>query len=325
MKLFWAHFFLLAGSLVAVAQTQVPAAPSCSKNVSFAIADEGQPVPATPKFAVKWLAGKEVPRNYPSLCFSQIPSPTLINYLVIFSTSEAAFEGLSPTAHTYTSSKPMPGNGTVVSSSGGTWNYSYVTNPPAKVTSTTDLQHFDKSKSLFARVYNQQGFAIGRYTPQAISSREKMLQQALSDIRGVEAVAPSQKAFAAPMSVYYVNCDVDGSPTQSASTELPRDQQTQVTQAAQHAESQPPQAATTPRPPPPPEAVFDFWSNPPGADIYLDGIYVGKTPLSRSVSVGAHAVLIRKKDFSSWQRELRATPGQQHVSAYLEQKSLTID
>jgi hypothetical protein len=247
---------------------------------------------------------------------------------VIFSTSELAFEGLSPSAHTYTSTKPVPGNGVMVSSSGGTWNYSYVGYPPAKVTSTTDLQRFDKSKSLFARVYNQQGFVLGRYTPQKISSREKMLQQALSDIRGVEATVPNQKAFAAPMSVYYVNCDVDGSPTQVASTELPHDQQAQVSQS-QYPQSQPQpqqsQAAAPPRPPAPPEAVFDFWSNPPGADVYLDGIYVGKTPLSRSVPVGDHAVLIRKKDFSSWQREMKATPGKQHISAYLEQKALTID
>jgi hypothetical protein len=32
------------------------------------------------------------------------------NYLVIFSTSEAMFEGLTPSAHTYTSTKAGPGD-----------------------------------------------------------------------------------------------------------------------------------------------------------------------------------------------------------------------
>ena len=50
-----------AASTPAAPVTAAGAAPAplaCSKNVSFAIAEGGQPVPAIPKFTLKWLEGK---------------------------------------------------------------------------------------------------------------------------------------------------------------------------------------------------------------------------------------------------------------------------
>ena len=97
---------------------QTPASPPevCTKNVSFAVAEGGQPVPAIPKFAAKWIDKKLQKQDYRSLCFSQIPSSSANNYVVIFSTSEAMFEGLTPSAHTYTSTAPEAGNVTKASS-----------------------------------------------------------------------------------------------------------------------------------------------------------------------------------------------------------------
>ena len=70
----------------------------------------GQPVPAIPKFALKWLEGKSQRQHYSTICFSQIPSPSLPNYIIVFSTSEDAFEGLTPSAHTYTTAAPAQAN-----------------------------------------------------------------------------------------------------------------------------------------------------------------------------------------------------------------------
>ena len=69
---------------------------------------------------------------------------------------------------------------------------------------------------------------------------------------------------------------------------------------------------------------LDIWSNPPGADIFLDGGYVGTTPTTLSVHVGEHTVSLRKKNFAIWQRRISVTPGKRKVAAYLEQKILNL-
>ena len=62
--------------------------PRCSKNVSFSVAEDGQPVPAIPKFAAKWISDKKHQKDYSDLCFSQIPDPKAKNYVIVFSTSD---------------------------------------------------------------------------------------------------------------------------------------------------------------------------------------------------------------------------------------------
>src|SRR5208282_798399 len=75
---------ILSGSFV---WGQVPPSEGCAKNVSFAVAEDGQPVPAIPKFTLKWLGSKSRQEGFASLCFSQVPSLTQTNYLVVFSTN----------------------------------------------------------------------------------------------------------------------------------------------------------------------------------------------------------------------------------------------
>jgi hypothetical protein len=67
---------------------------------------------------------------------------------------------------------------------------------------------------------------------------------------------------------------------------------------------------------------LDFWSSPAGADIFVDGAYVGKTPYSFAVAPGQHAIALRKKDFGTYQRKVVVDAGQRKVGANLEQKSL---
>jgi hypothetical protein len=290
-----------------------PAIAPCSKNVSFAVAEGGQPVPAIPKFASKWLEGKTQRQHYGSICFSQIPSPSLPNYIIVFSTSEEAFDGLTPSAHTYTTAAPAQASAAAISSSGGTWSYAYSGATPRPTTDTLSLKRDDKPKALDARAYDQSGKAIAHYSLATISSRDKLLERILADILADSPHTGSRTSVPSPFSVYYVNCDVD-SPSASPPINSPG-----LVAAAAHPEP----AAGPKAPPPPPDPELDIWSSPSGADIFVDGQYVGKTPYSMSVAQGEHTVSIRKKDFDMWQRKLTVS-GTRKVGGNLAQRELDL-
>jgi hypothetical protein len=60
-------------------------------------------------------------------------------------------------------------------------------------------------------------------------------------------------------------------------------------------------------------------SNPPGADVEIDGSFVGNTPSDVQVPDGDHIVTVRKPGFKNWERKLRVTAGSSvHLSAELE-------
>lgn len=295
---------------------QSPAAsgpPPCTKNVSFAVAEGGQPVPAIPKFALKWLEGKSQREHYSAICFSQIPSATLPNYIIVFSTNEDAFEGLTPSAHTYTTAAPAQANAPTMSSAGGTWSYAYAGATPRPTTDTLSLKRDDKPKSLDAHAYDQTGKAIAHYSLVTISSREKLLERLLSDIIADSPHSGAKTSVPSPFSVYYVNCDVD---SPSASPPI----NGSLVAAAAHPD---PATATPKPPPPPPDPELDIWSSPVGADIFVDGQYVGKTPYSMSVAQGEHTVSLRKKDFDIWQRKLTVN-GTRRVGGNLAQRELDL-
>jgi len=308
--------FLLATAALSWGQTPASAPAGCTKNVSFAIAEGGQPVPAIPKFAVKWIDKLSHQPNK-VLCFSQIPSSTMSNYLVIFSSSEAMFEGLTPSAHTYTSTKAGPGDTSMMSSYGGTWSYSYVGMPPPATTTSLDLRRDDKPRSLFVRAYNQQGRVISKNSLGGFFSKEKVLEYVFASILGDTTSPQKQKSVAVPLSVYYVNCDVDSPPVETAA-EIPPDP---APPASAPKDAPVPKAVTKAAQ----KAVLDIWSEPAGADISVDGGYVGKTPYSLSVAPGAHMIGLRKQDFGAWQRSMQVDAGEHRVGAYLEQKALALD
>lgn len=307
MKLLPAVVAIFLASPVTFAQTPASTSPACSKNISFSVAEGGQPVPAIPKFAAKWISDKKHQKDYADLCFSQIPDPKAKNYVVVFSTSDSSLEGLIPTAHTYTRAGPSSFNEAVTGSYGGTWDYSYVGPATTNATATMSLQYADKSKFLFIRAYNQQGALVARYSSYTKSSRENMLERIIADIHGHSQASPNQRPFVAPLSVYYVNCDVDGPPVE-----------TPAVPSLEPARSEPaPQQPVQ-------DATLEFWSSPIGADIFLDGAYVGKTPYSLTVPPGEHTITMRKKDFGTWQRKTQIAAGKHRVAGYLEQKSVTV-
>ena len=63
----------------------------------------------------------------------------------------------------------------------------------------------------------------------------------------------------------------------------------------------------------------NFTSTPAGADINLDGKYVGSTPSEIMFSTGTHVVIFSMAGFTEWRRELTVLPGSElTVSAILQ-------
>jgi CRISPR/Cas system-associated exonuclease Cas4 (RecB family) len=65
-----------------------------------------------------------------------------------------------------------------------------------------------------------------------------------------------------------------------------------------------------------PSLIID--STPAGADIEIDGAFVGNTPSLVNVAAGSHDIAVKKKGFADWTKKLSVTGGSIHVSAELE-------
>ena len=96
--------------------------------------------------------------------------------------------------------------------------------------------------------------------------------------------------------------------------------------AATAAESKATSAPPMVPPPPPPLAPpvistgkLSVASIPDGADIEIDGNFVGNTPSEVQLGGGDHAVSVKKTGFKDWERKLKVTPGSSvHLNAELE-------
>ena len=69
-------------------------------------------------------------------------------------------------------------------------------------------------------------------------------------------------------------------------------------------------------------AKLQLESDPAGADIELDGNFVGNTPSDLQVSEGEHTIAVKKLGFKDWDRKMKVTGGSSiHLSAALEKAS----
>jgi hypothetical protein len=59
-------------------------------------------------------------------------------------------------------------------------------------------------------------------------------------------------------------------------------------------------------------------STPPGADIEVDGGFVGDTPSTVTIAPGNHEITVRKAGFAAWSRKLNVTGGSIHLAATLQ-------
>jgi PEGA domain len=68
----------------------------------------------------------------------------------------------------------------------------------------------------------------------------------------------------------------------------------------------------------PSQASLVIDSNPAGADISVDGGFVGDTPSTVTVAPGTHEISVSKKGFATWDRKLNVTGGNVHLTASLD-------
>jgi PEGA domain-containing protein len=68
-----------------------------------------------------------------------------------------------------------------------------------------------------------------------------------------------------------------------------------------------------------PTGKISVASVPDGADIEVDGSFVGNTPSDVQVADGEHTVTVKKTGFKDWERKLKVTGGSSvHLNAELE-------
>ena len=60
--------------------------------------------------------------------------------------------------------------------------------------------------------------------------------------------------------------------------------------------------------------------NPEGADIEVDGSFVGNTPSTIDLPAGEHTIAVSKNGFKNWERKLKASGGNVNLNAELEAK-----
>ncbi len=69
-------------------------------------------------------------------------------------------------------------------------------------------------------------------------------------------------------------------------------------------------------------AKLQLESTPSGADIEVDGSFVGNTPSEVQVTEGEHSVTVKKSGFTTWDRKLKVSAGSNvHLNAELEKAS----
>jgi PEGA domain len=68
----------------------------------------------------------------------------------------------------------------------------------------------------------------------------------------------------------------------------------------------------------PAQASLAIDSTPSGADIEVDGSFVGNTPSTIDVKPGSHQINVKKKGFVTWTRTLTVTGGTIHLNADLD-------
>lgn len=59
-------------------------------------------------------------------------------------------------------------------------------------------------------------------------------------------------------------------------------------------------------------------SDPAGADIEVDGSFVGNTPSTIELTVGEHTVVVKKAGFKTWERNIKTSGGSISLAAQLE-------
>ena len=89
----------------------------------------------------------------------------------------------------------------------------------------------------------------------------------------------------------------------------------------QPAQPTPATAAVNPAPATAAQVQLQVTSTPDGADIEIDGGFVGDTPSTVGVAPGQRQLSVKKTGFKTWERKITVSSGQVNVNAVLESES----
>ncbi len=68
------------------------------------------------------------------------------------------------------------------------------------------------------------------------------------------------------------------------------------------------------------ETKLEVTSTPMGADIEVDGSFVGSTPSAIHLKPGEYTIAVRKNGYASWERKVKVTGGDVNLVAELQEK-----
>ena len=68
-------------------------------------------------------------------------------------------------------------------------------------------------------------------------------------------------------------------------------------------------------------AELEVSSTPDGADIEIDGNFVGSTPSTMGVAAGPHQLSLKKAGVKPWERKITASSGHIKIDATLESQA----
>jgi len=68
-------------------------------------------------------------------------------------------------------------------------------------------------------------------------------------------------------------------------------------------------------------AELEVSSTPDGADIEMDGNFVGSTPSTMGVAAGPHQLSVKKAGFKPWERKITVSSGHIKIDATLESQA----
>jgi PEGA domain len=64
-------------------------------------------------------------------------------------------------------------------------------------------------------------------------------------------------------------------------------------------------------------AQLEITSTPSGAEVEIDGNFVGSTPSSVGITAGQHEIVVKKKGFDTWEKKVSVSTGNINVNAEL--------
>ena len=65
-------------------------------------------------------------------------------------------------------------------------------------------------------------------------------------------------------------------------------------------------------------AKITITSTPAGADIEIDGNFVGNTPSSIDLTPGEHVIAVKKSGYKDWERRIKTSAGAINLTPELE-------